>query len=353
MFRRMLHPDHGLTLHRKSGTPPWLSLLLRVGLAIALIGVALAIFWFDRAGLRDNSDGHITFPDVVYFTIITITSVGYGDIVPVSTQARLIDSFLVTPIRLFVWLIFLGTAYDFLLKRVWEKWRMTVIQQKLTGHIVVVGYGTSGSEAVNELIRRGAEPASIVVIDDRTEALDIAKECGTTVILADATRNASLEAVRLANAKAVIVAAGRDDTSILIVLTARRVAPDVPISVIIRSEDNEALARQAGADTVINPASFAGLLLAGSTHGSHIADYLADLAASDGRVALHERQVTAREVGKPLSALTTGLGVRIYRRGECYGFWQVEVAALEAGDTLVEIVPRSEAATSDPGNARQ
>ncbi|MEN2786192.1 potassium channel family protein [Sphingomonas qilianensis] len=335
-------PDHHLTLHRKSSTPPWLSLLLRIGLAFALIGVALAIFWFDRAGLRDNSDGTITFPDVVYFTIITITSVGYGDIVPVSTQARLIDSFLVTPIRLFVWLIFLGTAYDFLLKRVWEKWRMTVIQQKLTGHIVVVGYGTSGSEAVSELIRRGATPGSIVVIDDSEAALDLAKECGATVIHADAARNATLEAVKLAHAKAVIVTAGRDDTSILIVLTARRVAPNVPISVIIRSADNEPLARQAGADTVINPASFAGLLLAGSTHGPHIADYMADLAAADGRVSLHERLVHADEVGKPLTALTTGLGVRLYRHGACHGFWEPEARALQAGDALVEIVPRDE-----------
>lgn len=336
-------PDPDLTLHRRSGTPAWASLLFRVALAFALIGVALAIFWFDRDGLRDNSDGHVTFADVVYFTIITITSVGYGDIVPVTTQARLIDSFLVTPLRLFVWLIFLGTAYDFLLKRVWERWRMSDIQQKLTGHIVVIGYGTSGMEAVNELIRRGTTPARIVVIDNSKEALAQAEACGTNIILADATRNASLEAVKIDHAKAVVVAAGRDDTSILIVLTARCVAPAVPISVIIRSADNEALARQAGANTVINPASFAGLLLAGSTHGPHIADYMADLAASDGRVALHERAVTAGEVGKPLAALTTGLGVRIYRGGDCFGFWQPEVQALQAGDTLVEIVPKSEA----------
>ena len=345
---RARKPDHHLTLHRKGSTPPWLSLLLRVGLAFALIGVALGIFWFDRAGLRDNSDGAVSFADVVYFTIITITSVGYGDIVPVSTQARLIDSFLVTPIRLFVWLIFLGTAYDFLLKRVWEKWRMTVIQQKLTGHIVVVGYGTSGMEAVNELIRRGAAPGGIVVIDDSQAALDRAKDCGMTVILADATRNASLEAVKIAHAKAVIVAAGRDDTSILIVLTARRVAPSVSISVIIRSADNEPLAHQAGADTVINPASFAGLLLAGSTHGPHIADYMADLAASDGRVSLRERAVTPDEIGRPLAELATGLGVRLYRNGDCHGFWEPEAKALQAGDSLVEIVPRGEPRSDHP-----
>lgn len=330
---------HSARLRRQSQRPAWLSLLFRVALAFGLIGIALAVHWFDRAGLKDNLDGHISFADVLYFTMITVTTVGYGDIVPVTEQARLFDTFVVTPIRLFVWLIFLGTAYDFLLKNVWEKWRMSVIQRELTGHVIVAGYGTSGSEAVSELLRRGTPAESIVVIDERPTAAAAAAECGVAVMDADATRNATLEAARLDRARSLIVSAGRDDTSILIVLTARRIAPDVPISVVIRAEDNEALAHQAGADTVINPASFAGLLLAGSTHGPHIADYIADLAACDGRVELRERPVTAAEVGKPLSAIATGLGVRIYRNGMAHGFWEAAAASLNTGDLIVEIVP--------------
>jgi voltage-gated potassium channel len=109
--------------------------------------------------------------------------------------------------------------------------------------------------------------------------------------------------------------------------------------VVIRSEDNEPLARQAGATTVINPASFAGLLLAGSTHGEHLADYIADLAAHGGRVALHERDVAPAEVGRPLSTLTTGLGVRLHRGGTAIGFWEPQAQRLEIGDRIVEIVP--------------
>lgn len=328
------------SLHRKSRTPVWLTLIWRVLLAFGLIGIALAVHWFDRDGLHDNVDGKISFADVLYFTMITVTTVGYGDIVPVTQQARLFDTFVVTPIRLFVWLIFLGTAYNFLLKRVWEKWRMKTIQQHLQGHVVVAGYGTSGSEAVSELVRRGADPKTVVVIDADHAALRSARECGATIMEGDATRNAALEAVQVAHAKAIIVSAGRDDTSILIVLTARRLAPDVPISVVIRSEDNEAIAQQAGADTVINPASFAGLLLAGSTHGAHLAEYMADLAASGGRVALHERPVTDEEVGIPLSRISTGLGHRIYRGDQVFGFWEPEARHLERGDMIVEVVPR-------------
>ncbi|WP_433910951.1 potassium channel family protein [Sphingomonas yabuuchiae] len=319
--------------------PVWLSLLWRVGLVIALIGIALAGHWFDRAGLRDNIDGHISFADVLYFTMITITTVGYGDIVPVTEGARLFDTFVVTPIRLFVWLIFLGTAYDFLLRRVWDRWRMKVIQRRLSDHTIVTGFGTSGSEAVAEMLRRGADPATIVVIDERAAAIELAEQLGVNVMQGDGSRNTTLEAVQIARARAVIVSAGRDDTSILIVLTARRLAPGVPVSVIIRSEDNEPLARQAGSTTVINPASFAGLLLAGSTYGEHLADYIADLAAHGGRVSLHERDVTPAEYGKPLSALTTGLGVRIHRGGGAIGFWEDAARRLEPGDRLVEIVP--------------
>lgn len=336
----LFHARRFAPLRRKSSLPVWASLALRVALALALIGVTLAVHWFDRGGLRDNVDGQVSFTDVLYFTMITVTTVGFGDIVPVTDRARMFDTFVVTPVRLFVWLIFLGTAYDFVFKRVWEKWRMTVIQRHLHGHVVVTGFGTSGSEAVRELIARGTRPQEIVVIDGRASAVAEAEEMGLSVLEGDSTRNTTLEAVHVARAKAMIVSAGRDDTSILIVLTARGLAPHVPISVVIRSEDNEALARQAGANTVINPVSFAGLLLAGSTHGPHIADYLADLAATDGRVALRERRVTTEEVGKPLSAIETGLGVRIYREGRPYGFRDAEVSALKAGDMIVEIVPR-------------
>ena len=329
-------------LRRRSRTPAWVTLLWRILLAFVLIGIALAVHWFDREGLRQSSGEPITFADVLYFTMITVTTVGYGDIVPVTQQARMFDTFVVTPIRLFVWLIFLGTAYNFLLQRVWERWRMNVIQRNLDGHVVVAGYGTSGSEAVSELVRRGADPGMIVVIDENASSLRAAEACGATVMEGNATRNAALDAVKVDCASALIVSAGRDDTSILIVLTARRLAPKIPISVVIRSEDNEAIAYQAGADTVINPASFAGLLLAGSTHGAHLAEYMADLAAHSGRVALQERPVTDEEVGNPLAAIATGLGHRIYRNGKCFGFWEPESNRLEPGDSIIEVVPRVE-----------
>ena len=269
------------------------------------------------------------------------TTVGYGDIVPVSTQARLFETVIVTPIRLFVWLIFLGTAYSFFLRNSFYRWRMARIQRDLTGHIIIAGFGTSGSESVNELIARGTAPRDIVVIDPSEKALETAEVLGCNILCGDATRDRTLSDVKVERARSMIVSAGRDDTSILITLTARHLAPDVPISIVVRNEDNELPARQAGADTVINPVSFAGLLLASSCGGRHIADYMADLASSSGRVKLHERPVASDEIGRPLSAIASGMGLRIYRGERPIGFWEADAQSLQSGDQIVEIVPGS------------
>ena len=327
-------------LRRAVNVPVWGDLGIRLGLALLMISIVVMIHWLDRDGLVDNLDGEVSFLDVIYFTMISITTTGFGDIAPISDRARLVEAVIVTPIRFAVFFIFVGTAYNFIIKRSWEKWRMARIQEKLSDHIVVLGFGVSGSESVGELIERGTKPDEIVVVDPSEDRLINAEKLGCNVIAADATRDATMEAVRIRQAKNVLVSAGRDDTSILIVLTVRHLAPDVPISVVVRANDNELLARQAGADNVINPVHFTGLLLAGSAKGAHIADYLADLASVAGRVQLIEREVTQEECGFSIHDLKTGgRGLRVYRDGNALGFWEQECENLRPGDIVVEIVP--------------
>jgi len=337
-------------LRRAVKIPVWGDLGIRLGMALSLIAMVVIIHWSDRGGLVDTLDGEVSFLDVVYFTMISITTTGFGDITPISNQARLVEAVIVTPIRFAVIFIFVGTAYNFIIKRSWEKFRMSRIQEALSNHIVVLGYGVSGSESVHELIERGTNPSDIVVIDPDEENLASAEAMGCNVLAGDATRDDTLKAVRIAQAQTVLVSAGRDDTSILIVLTVRHLAPDLPISVVVRADDNEFLARQAGANNVINPVRFTGLLLAGSAKGAHIADYLADLASISGRVQLVERPVTPEEVDCSINTLKSGgRGLRIYRGGKALGFWEEECATLQMGDVVVEIVPTTDGHANGDG----
>lgn len=305
---------------------------------IGMIVFIVAFHWFERDALKDQIDGHITFSDVIYFTMISATTTGYGDIVPVTERARLFDALIVTPIRVFFLLLLAGTAYTFIIKRTWNRWLMTLIQKNLRDHVLLAGFGVSNDKALEELLARGIEAKRIVVIDNDREALDRAGECGVAVLLGDASRDETLRAAHVDRASALLVSTGRDDSNILVVLTARKLAPKVKISVTIRETDNEDIARQAGADTVINPVSFTGLLLASSLEGPHRADYLADLATSAGRVELRERVVERHEVGRELHEVCTGQAVRLIRDGRPHPPHDPAFRRLVAGDRILEII---------------
>lgn len=122
-------------------------------------------------------------------------------------------------------------------------------------------------------------------------------------------------------------------------MAARYLAPGLRISVAVNAEDNEVPAKRAGADVVINSLDFAGLLLATTHGGQHIADYLADSASRHGKVRMIEREVRPEEIGTSLKDLSDGLGVRIIRNGQPYGFWRPQVAQLEPGDIIMAISP--------------
>ena len=68
------------------------TIVLRGALVAGLFAAVLGVFWLDRDGLKDAADGAVSFLDVVYFTMVTVTTVGYGDIVPHDTAGRLVGS---------------------------------------------------------------------------------------------------------------------------------------------------------------------------------------------------------------------------------------------------------------------
>ena len=213
-------------------------LATRFALVFVLFGLVLSLLWWDRDGLLDQHDGEISFSDVVYFTMITVTTVGYGDIVPVSTSARMLDALVVTPIRFGIWFLFLGTAYQLIIRQYMEGYRMTKLQETLNRHIIVCGFGHTGLSTVKELMARGVRSDQMIIIDTLEERVRLAGSIGIAGFQADGTQEAVLRDAVIDKAKAVIIAAGRDDSSALMLLTARHLNPTVRIIVSAKEEEN-------------------------------------------------------------------------------------------------------------------
>jgi voltage-gated potassium channel len=313
------------------------TLVLRSCVVVFLFVLVIVVFWLDRDGLRDNADDAVSFIDVVYFTMVSVTTVGYGDIVPVTDQARLVDALVVTPIRLFIWLIFIGTAYQLVLQRLIEDFRMRRLQARLQDHVVLVGYGHSGRCAAAELVARGFDKQHVLIVDLDQSRIQDAAEHGYIGILGDASREETLRQTMLEQARVLLVCTDRDDTNVLITLTARNLAPKVRIVARVEEAENDKLLRQSGANSTVLPSRVGGILMADSVESSHLAAYVMDLISAGGQVTLVEREPHPDEIGKrPIESQS--LIVRVVRGQEPHSIWDSEVR-IQSGDKLIVMRP--------------
>lgn len=329
------HPHR--ILFTKADATPERTLLQRIMIVLLLVALVLSVLWWDRDGLKDNIDGRISFSDVVYFTMITITTVGYGDIVPVSDRARLIDALFITPIRLFIWFVFLGTAYQFVVSKMLEGYRMAKLQRRLSNHVIVCGYGHTGRSAALELAAKGCPKENIIAIDSNEQAVQAAVEDGFVVLRGDATREGMLQRAGIERAQAVVVTPGRDDTSILTVLTVKQLNPTVKVIATVMEAENIKIVKQGGADVIISPSQVSGYLISDAIDRRFTVDYLYDLMTAGGDVTLVERPVKPDEVGKASRAVDDGLVACIYRDNRRIDCWSVEQTPRQASDVLLVI----------------
>jgi len=319
-----------------NGWSPAKILGTRLLLVFLLFCFVFTLLWVDRDGLRDHADGELSLADVVYFTMITVTTVGYGDIVPVSTRARLLDALVVTPIRFGIWFLFLGTAYQLIIRQYMEEYRMAKLQANLNGHIIVCGFGHTGLSATKELLARGTSPTQILVIDRLEERVRLAGTLGIAAFQADNTQESVLRDAVIDKAKAVIIAAGIDDANALILLTARHLNPKVRIIVSAKEEENVKLFKQGGANAILSPATFGGYILAAAVDQGHMVQYLDDLLTTGGNVALVERKVRPDEIGKSPAELHPELLLRLYRKTTMYPYLNLnEAGPLQQDDIMV------------------
>lgn len=321
-------------LYTRPKASPEQTLAIRAGIVLGLLILVLTVFWFDRGGIEDK-DGHLTFVDLIYFTMVTVTTVGYGDIVPVSSTARLIDAFLVTPIRTIIWFIFLGTTYEFVVQRLIEDFRMKRFQEELRDHVVICGYGRSGHIAAREIVANGRPAGRIVAIDLQEERIRLAAEEGHIGLRGDATTDDMVSLAAVDRASAVIISTGRDDTTILAVLTVRNLAPRTRIVASIKEEENVKLARQGGADAIISPPKLGGYLMADAVDARYKSEFLCDIMTASGELELVERPVAPGEVGLAPAEVRDGVVVQVTRGSRVVPHARWHDLRLQPGDTLL------------------
>ncbi len=312
------------------------TLAVRVVLVLALFLSVLVVFWLDRDGLRDASDGVVSFLDVVYFTMVTVTTVGYGDIVPVTDRARLIDSFFVTPIRFFVLFIFVGTAYQMVFQRMMEERRMKKLEDSLSDHVIVCGFGHSGRIAAVELVAKGEKPEHVVVIDQSESAARAAAEAGFVALVGSCTSEEIMRRAVVQQARALLLCVGRDDTSVLATLTARHLSEKIRIIASVRESENAKLLRQGGADVIITPARVGGYLLADAVESAYTVGLINEILTERGRVRLTERGPREDEVGKPVRSLPI-LVIGIERDKKRILFWDLGDKQVQPDDLMLVI----------------
>jgi voltage-gated potassium channel len=268
-----------------------------------------------------------------------VTTVGYGDIVPVSDTARLIDAFAVTPVRIFIWFIFLGTAYEFVIQKIVEDFRMARLHDSLQDHVVLCGFGHSGMIAARETVAKGLPAHQIVAIDLAENRVRAAADAGFIGMLGDATREELLAKACVERAKAVIVNTRRDDTNILVILTVRHLSKKSKIVASIRDEENIKLARLSGADLVVTPTRVGGYLLADAVETQHATPFLCDLMSTGGHMEMDERDAGPDDIGKTMTQITAGVVVHVHSGDYEVPFVERERYKIQPGDKLLMICP--------------
>ncbi|MDO9496233.1 MAG: potassium channel family protein, partial [Nocardioides sp.] len=169
---------------------PWWELGRRLLAALGILVGTVLLVYFDRKGYVDGNDptNTISFTDAIYYTTVTLSTTGYGDIAPVTDGARLVNAFIITPARIAFLVLLIGTTLEVLASQGREMFRVSRWRKHMGNHVVVVGYGTKGRSAVETLVNNGLDRESVVIVDPSPTAVADAHADGLAIVSGDATR---------------------------------------------------------------------------------------------------------------------------------------------------------------------
>jgi len=316
---------------------PLPALAVRVGLALFLVLVITGLVWVDRAGYADDAGGSVDLTDAFYYATVTITTTGYGDIAPITPRSRLVTALVVTPARVLFLVLLVGTTLELLTERWRETVRHTRWRARLRDHTIICGFGVKGASAARVLLGQGVAATRIVVVERDPDGMAEADRFGFAAIRGDATRVAVLEEAGIRAARAVVVAVNRDDTAVLVTLTARELSPRATIVASVRERENAHLLEQSGADSVISSAEASGRLLGLATGNPAIVRVVEDVLDVGEGLRLDERVVDDAEVGTHPGQLPGQLVLAVVRDGDLLRFDDPSCGPLRQGDRVVSV----------------
>lgn len=249
------------------------NLLRRLALVAGLISLVLIT---GTIGF-EVIDGYPPF-DAFYMTLITVSTVGYAEIHPLSQAGRVFNSFVI-----FFGVISMFFAIGAMTQSIVElelgeyfgKRRTRRMIEKLTNHLIVCGYGRVGRNAAHELKRSGVP---FVVVDREAERTERAIQAGMLAVTADSTRDETLRSVGVEHARGLISALATDADNLFVILSAKNLNPKLFVATRAAEEEAEQKLRRAGADALFAPYTTAGYRLAQAVLRPHVFQFF-DLAS--------------------------------------------------------------------------
>jgi voltage-gated potassium channel len=286
--------------------------------------------------------------DALYMSVITISTVGFGEVKPLSPAGRLFTIGLIV-VGVGTAFYLLATAAELLIEgRLREYLGANAMHRKihnLEGHVVICGFGRFGRVVAEELARNQF-PTVVIDVDPAAEA-DLAK-LGMLYLIGDAMRDDVLEDAAIRTARAIVVATPSDADNVYITLSAREKNPSIVIHARGESDSGMRRLKLAGADAVISAYQRGGIRVAQAILRPSVVDFLELSTPGRGdEIDLEQLRVDSGSslVGKVVEAIereTHKLRVVALKRGsDPITLIPDSSTAIQAGDMLVVIGDRA------------
>jgi len=281
--------------------------------------------------------------DAFYMTLITMTTVGYGETHPLSHAGRVFNSFLII-FGVTTIFIAIGAMTQTIIERefgeaIGQRRNKRMID-KLKDHYIICGFGRVGRGAAAELQHANVP---FVVVDNNPDRVEKAMLAGMLAVAADSTRDETLRLVGIDRARGLVSALATDADNLFVLLSAKGLNPQIYVAARAAEEGAEAKMRRAGADAVFAPYSITGHRLAQALLRPHVVQFLdfttkdigMDIAIEQVRVSEHspmashsikEMQI-GRDVGVIVMAIRKGDGRMMFNPGAD--------TRVDAGDHLI------------------